>query len=127
MTDDQERNKTIVQNFYEKALNERNAGAALEYVGDYYKQHNPLVQDGDEGLRKYLAWIQDNFPKSHSKVLRTFADGEFVLLHVHRVRTSGARGDAIIDIFRLEQGKIVEHWDVVQPVPETAANTNTMF
>jgi predicted SnoaL-like aldol condensation-catalyzing enzyme len=127
MSADRESNKAIVLNFYEKALNERNADAALEYVGAYYKQHNPLMEDDREGLRKYLAWIQDDFPKSHSKVLQIFADGEFVVLHVHRVRAPGMRGDAIVDIFRVEQGKIVEHWDVIQPVPDAASNTNTMF
>jgi predicted SnoaL-like aldol condensation-catalyzing enzyme len=56
-----------------------------------------------------------------------FADGDYVLLHVHRLRTPGTRGDAIVDIFRLENGKIVEHWDIIQPLPEASANANTMF
>ena len=56
-----------------------------------------------------------------------FTDGDNVILHVHAVREPGTRGNAIIDIFRLENGKIVEHWDVVQPVPETSANSNSMF
>ena len=58
---------------------------------------------------------------------RVFADGDFVILHVHGVREPGERGVAIIDIFRLEKGKIVEHWDVVQPIPEKPANNNGMF
>jgi predicted SnoaL-like aldol condensation-catalyzing enzyme len=56
-----------------------------------------------------------------------FADGDYVILHVHAVREPGTRGNAIVDIFRLEDGKIVEHWDVVQPIPEKAANANGMF
>jgi predicted SnoaL-like aldol condensation-catalyzing enzyme len=54
-------------------------------------------------------------------------DGDFVILHVHSVREPGERGSAIIDIFKLESGKIVEHWDVIQPIPEKPANPNTMF
>jgi predicted SnoaL-like aldol condensation-catalyzing enzyme len=120
-------NKAIVQTFYQKALNERDANAARSYVGGTYRQHNPLISDGLEGLRKYQEWISTNYPKSHSEILRVFADGDYVILHVHRKRTPETHGDAIVDLFRLEDGKIVEHWDVIQPVPETSANTNTMF
>jgi predicted SnoaL-like aldol condensation-catalyzing enzyme len=127
MTTEMERKIAIVRAFYETALNQRNADAALGYVGAHYRQHNPLVEDEYAGLRKYLAWIQENFPKSHSKILRVFADGNYVLLHVHRVRTPGTSGDAIVDIFRLEDEKIVEHWDVIQPIPEKAANPNSML
>jgi predicted SnoaL-like aldol condensation-catalyzing enzyme len=127
MTADLEQKKATVLACYEAALNQRDADAALQFVGSQYRQHNPLVADEYGGLREYLTWIQENFPKSHSKILRVFVDGDYVLLHVHRVRSPGTRGDAIVDIFRLENEKIVEHWDVIQPVPETAANSNTMF
>jgi predicted SnoaL-like aldol condensation-catalyzing enzyme len=127
MSTDTERKKEIVLAFYEKALNQRNADEALQYVGPTYRQHNPLIEDEYAGLRKYLAWIQQNFPKSHSKIVRAFVDGDYVLLHVNRIRTPGTCGDAIVDIFRLEDEKIVEHWDVIQPIQETAANLNTMF
>jgi predicted SnoaL-like aldol condensation-catalyzing enzyme len=127
MPADLEQKKATVLAFYEAALNQRDADAAIQYVGSHYRQHNPLVADEYPGLRKYLAWIQENFPQSHSKILRIFADGDYVLLHVHRVRASGTRGDAIVDIFRLEDGKIVEHWDIIQPIPEASANANTMF
>ena len=56
-----------------------------------------------------------------------FADGDYVILHVHNVPTPGSRGNAIIDIFKLENGKVVEHWDVRQEIPEQSANSNTMF
>jgi predicted SnoaL-like aldol condensation-catalyzing enzyme len=68
-------------------------------------------------------------PPAHAadEIKRVFADGDYVILHVHAVREPGTRGVAVVDIFKLENGKIVEHWDVVQPIPEKAANTNGMF
>lgn len=120
-------NKAAVLAFYEQGLNQKNADAALKYVGDRYVQHNPNAADGPEGFRKFVAFLRDKFPKSHSEIKRVFTDGDYVILHVHAVREPGARGNAIIDIFRLEQGKIVEHWDAVQPIPEQSANTNGMF
>jgi len=71
--------------------------------------------------------LKDKFPNNRSEIKRIFADGDYVILHVHAVREPGARGNAIVDIFKLENGKIVEHWDVRQEIPEQAANANTMF
>ncbi|MDF8361461.1 nuclear transport factor 2 family protein [Achromobacter anxifer] len=120
-------NKAAVLAFYEKGLNQKDADAALKYVGDRYVQHNPNAADGPEGFRKFIAFLRDKFPQSHSEIKRVFTDGDYVILHVHAVRQPGERGSAIIDIFRLEQGKIVEHWDAVQPIPEQSANANGMF
>lgn len=123
----QEANRQTVLAFYEKGLNQKDADAALQYVGNRYVQHNPTAADGPEGFRKFIAFLREKFPKSHSEIKRSFVDGDYVILHVNAVREPGTRGSAIVDIFKLENGKIVEHWDVVQPVPETAANTNGMF
>ena len=123
----QEANRQAVLAFYEKGLNQKDADAALAYVGDRYVQHNPGAADGPEGFRKYIAFLRQKFPNLHSEIKRSFVDGDYVILHVHSVREPGTRGNAIIDIFKLENGKIVEHWDVVQPVPEAPANNNTMF
>ena len=126
-TAQQEANRQTVLAFYEKGLNQKDADAALQYVGNRYVQHNPTAADGPEGFRKFVAFLREKFPKSHSEIKRSFVDGDYVILHVNAVREPGTRGSAIVDIFKLENGKIVEHWDVVQPVPETAANNNTMF
>ncbi|RQR45075.1 MULTISPECIES: nuclear transport factor 2 family protein [unclassified Burkholderia] len=123
----QEANRRTVLAFYEKGLNEKDADAALAYVGERYVQHNPNAADGRDGFRKFVAFLRDKYPQSHSEIKRSFVDGDYVILHVHAVREPGTRGSAIVDIFRLEHGKIVEHWDVNQPVPEQAANGNTMF
>ncbi|WP_431020375.1 nuclear transport factor 2 family protein [Burkholderia cepacia] len=123
----QEANRRTVLAFYEKGLNEKDADGALAYVGDRYVQHNPNAADGRDGFRQFVAFLRDKYPRSHSEIKRSFVDGDYVILHVHAVREPGMRGSAIMDIFRLENGKIVEHWDVNQPVPEQAANGNTMF
>jgi predicted SnoaL-like aldol condensation-catalyzing enzyme len=120
-------NIATVRAFYEAGLNQKDFAAASRYMGDRYIQHNPNVPDGPEGFRAVVAYLREKAPQSHSEIKEAFADGDRVILHVHAVRAPGDRGSAIVDIFRLERGKIVEHWDVVQEIPAEAANTNTMF
>ena len=122
-----EQNKRTVLDFYDQALNKKDFAAAAQHFGPRYIQHNPSAPDGIEGFRGFVQFIKDKFPNSRSEFKRTFAEGDYVIVHVHAVREPGTRGSAIIDIFRLENGKIVEHWDVVQPIPEKAANNNGMF
>ena len=122
-----EENKKIVAEFYDAALNQKDFEKASKYLGSRYTQHNPVAADGPEGLKAFLAFLKDKFPNNRSEIKRIFADGDYVIVHVHAVREPGTRGNAIIDIFRLENGKVVEHWDVVQPIPEKALNNNGMF
>ena len=124
---DIEANKKIVVDFYEKALNQKDFEAAARHFGPRYIQHNPAVPDGPDGLRRLVDFLKEKFPNSKSEIKRVIAEGDLVMLHVHSVRQPGERGRAIVDIFRVENGKIVEHWDVIQDVPEKSANTNTMF
>jgi predicted SnoaL-like aldol condensation-catalyzing enzyme len=123
----EEANKKVVLDFYEKAINQKNFEAAVVHFGPRYTQHNPNAADGPEGLKAFLGFLREKFPASRSEVKRAFTDGDYVILHVHAVREPGTRGSAIVDIFKLEGGKIVEHWDVVQPIPEKALNANGMF
>jgi predicted SnoaL-like aldol condensation-catalyzing enzyme len=120
-------NKQAVLEFYQKALNLKDFAAAVPYLWPRYIQHNPGVADGPEGLRALIQFLRTKFPRAHSDIKAAFADGDYVILHVHSVREPNMRGTAIMDIFKLESGKIVEHWDVRQEVPETAANANGMF
>ena len=123
-----ERNKKAVLDFYDKGLNQKDFAAASKHFGATYIQHNPVAADGPEGFRGFVEFLRSKFPQSRSEVKRVFAEGDYVILHVHAVREPGTRGAAIVDIFRLDaDGKIVEHWDVRQDVPEKAANSNTMF
>ncbi|MBR1127232.1 nuclear transport factor 2 family protein [Bradyrhizobium iriomotense] len=123
----EEANRTAVLAFYEKGLNQKDADAAIAYIGNRYVQHNPNAADGPDGFRKFIGFLREKFPNSNSEIKRSFVDGDYVILHVHSVREPGTRGRAIVDIFKLENGKIVEHWDVVQEIPENPANGNTMF
>jgi predicted SnoaL-like aldol condensation-catalyzing enzyme len=127
MNHDYETNKKNVQEFYDFLINKKDFDAARKYMGNRYKQHNPLVADGPEGLKAFCEFLKANFPEAHSEIKQVFADGDYVILHVHSTRTPGTRGRAIIEIFRLENGKIDEHWDTIQVIPETSANPNGMF
>jgi predicted SnoaL-like aldol condensation-catalyzing enzyme len=122
-----EANKRAVIEFYDLAINKKDFAAASKYLGPRYIQHNPVAADGPEGLKAFIEFLRAKFPESRSEVKRAWVDGDYVILHVHSVREPGTRGRAIVDIFRLENGKIVEHWDVIQDIPEKAANANGMF
>ncbi len=122
-----ESNKKAALEFYDLAINKKDYEAASKYIGAEYKQHNPLVGDGKEGFKAFLAMLKKDFPQAHSVVKRVFADGDYVIIHVHSVRIPGTRGRAIFDCFRFDKGKIVEHWDTIQDIPEKSANENGMF
>ena len=124
-----EANKKTVAAFYDAVLNKKDYDLAITFVGEAgYKQHNPTAKDGIEGTRGFINFLKEKFPNNKSEIKRIFADGDFVIVHVHAVREPGTRGNAIMDIFRMDdKGKVVEHWDVVQPIPETSQNDNGMF
>lgn len=120
-------NKAAVIAFYNAAINDKDFDKSVKFLGNRYTQHNPTAADGPEGLKAFLTFLRDKFPQSHSDIVRAFAKDDYVILHVHSVRTPGTLGRAIVDIFKLEKGKVVEHWDVVQDIPDKPANNNTMF
>jgi predicted SnoaL-like aldol condensation-catalyzing enzyme len=122
-----ELNKKVVLAFYEQAINQKDFAAASKYLGPRYIQHNQRAGDGIDGLKNFITFLQEKFPQSHSTIKRVFANGDYVILHVHAIREPGTRGMAIIDIFRLDKGKVVEHWDVHEDIIENPANGNGMF
>jgi predicted SnoaL-like aldol condensation-catalyzing enzyme len=102
--------------------------AAIDaYLGPEYHQHNPNFPDGVAGVRAGAGAYFEQFPQLSVAPKRIIAEGDLVAVHSHYVDTPGERGRAVIDLFRVRDGKIVEHWDAVQDVPETSANDNTMF
>ena len=123
-----DQNKANVKAFYDLAFNQRQPEEAVKrYVGSSYRQHNPMAGDGPEPFIGFVKWITGENPDLRVEFKRFIAESDLVAVHSHMIPAKGARGTAVIDIFRLENGKIVEHWDVVQEVPEQAANQNTMF
>jgi predicted SnoaL-like aldol condensation-catalyzing enzyme len=125
---DAEKNKQVVREFYELAFNQQKPEEAVaKYVGASYRQHNPTAGDGSQAFIDLVKGFTKAFPKLRFDFKRFVAEGDLVAVHSHLVAEPGSRGTAVMDIFRVENGKIVEHWDVLQDVPEKAANDNTMF
>lgn len=121
-------NKQTVVAYLEQALNDKQPAEAAEaYLGPRYIQHNPQVADGAEAFVGFITGFTQPFPDLHLDIKRVIAEGDLVVTHSLLTVHPDDRGSAVMDIFRLADGKIVEHWDVLQPVPEEAANTNTMF
>jgi predicted SnoaL-like aldol condensation-catalyzing enzyme len=122
-----ESNKRVATEFYDAAINRKDFAAASQYLGSAYKQHNPTAADGADGLRAFIDFLKTRFPNQRGEFKRVVAEGDLVVLHVHSTRGDGTPGRAIVDIFRIENGKVVEHWDVIQDIPAQAANQNGMF
>jgi predicted SnoaL-like aldol condensation-catalyzing enzyme len=122
-----EENKKNVQKFYNFLINKKDFKSASKYIGRQYIQHNPLIADGPGGLEAFIKFLKKKYPDAKSEIKRIFAEGDYVILHVHSIRIPDTRGRAIFELFRLEKGKIVEHWDTIQEIPEMSANPNGMF
>ena len=125
--DETDFNRPIVLDFVELFYRQRQVRKAFEkHVGEPYAQHNPNILDGREAA---IAALEPKFsaPQARFAVQRVLVDGDLAAVHVQARLTPESRGGAVVDLFRLAGGKIVEHWDVLQAVPEQAVNPRGMF
>lgn len=122
-----EYNKKLVTAFVEQYLVKKDLAAIDTYVGPEYHQHNPYIPDGVAGAKAGLGAYYAQFPQLVATPKRVIAEGDLVAVHSLTVNVPGQRGQAVVDLFRVRGGRIVEHWDVVQDVPAHSANDNTMF
>ena len=128
-----QQNTAVVLAFLDTVFNKHEVEQAFKlYVAPHYRQHNPTVPDGNEAAMQALTRMtQELYPELRQVVKRTVAQGDLVAVHSRYLKNSAdrdsGRGQAAVDIYRLEHGKIVEHWDVVEDIPANSANDNTMF
>jgi predicted SnoaL-like aldol condensation-catalyzing enzyme len=121
-------NKKIVVDFFNVLLVQKRPREAFEkHAAKKYIQHNPVADDGWDGAIKFLSdWFAKN-PRAIIEIKKVIAEGDLVAIHHHMRTSPELRGSAAVDIFRVENGKVAEHWDVVQPIPEKSANPHPMF
>jgi len=125
---DIERNKQTVVDYYELAFNDKQPEQAVEkYLGPRYIQHNPQALDGAEAFIGFVRAFARQFPELSIEIKRVVGEGDIVVTHGLIKTSADDPGTVAADFFRLENGKIVEHWDVLQPFPETSVNDHPMF
>lgn len=121
-------NVQIVTKFWNEFFNEHNIEAADKYLAAPYIQHNPYVADGVEAFKEFfISAFHSNLKDFSAEIKHSSSSGNLVFLHNHQKNGVSDVGNAALDIFRVKNGKLVEHWDVIQPIPERSVNNNTMF
>jgi predicted SnoaL-like aldol condensation-catalyzing enzyme len=121
------RNLAIASEMYARVLTPLDSTDVDRYFPPDYVQHGSLAEDGREALKRFLDNGRRQYPRFSSTIKRAFVDGDHVIFHVHVVLEPGAPGMAVVDIFRMADGLIQEHWEVIQPVPETLPHGNGTF
>jgi len=114
--------------FLDMVFNQKKVKEGFDtYVGDKYIQHNPIAADGKEAAVEVLGKFMQMVPTWSYTFKHAYVDGDIAIIHSLVKAKPEDRGNAVFDIFRFEKGKVVEHWDVIQAIPEKSANNNTMF
>jgi predicted SnoaL-like aldol condensation-catalyzing enzyme len=127
MDQDLEKNKQNAIEFYKMAFLGKPQKAIDLFVGDEYIQHNPLVGNGKKPFIDYFNKMANEYPNKHIEFVRTIAQDNLVALHTHQIWPDGDEY-VTMDFFKFDRkGKIIEHWDAMQQIPEFTANGNTMY
>jgi predicted SnoaL-like aldol condensation-catalyzing enzyme len=126
-TAEEQANLDLVLGMFAEVLNPMDSSAVDRFIAEDYIQHNQSVEPGREPLKAFLDLIRTQTPEAVHDVKRAFVDGDHVTVHYHVRRWPGDLGWAVIDIFRIEDGRVKEHWDVMQDVVEGGPNPNSPF
>jgi predicted SnoaL-like aldol condensation-catalyzing enzyme len=126
-TEEETANLQLVLDMFAEVLNPMDSGAVDRFIAEDYIQHNQSVEPGREPLKAFLDTIRESTPEAVHDVKRAFVDGDHVTVHYHVRRWPDDLGWAVIDIFRIEAGKVKEHWDVMQDVVDGGPNPNSPF
>lgn len=123
----EERNEALVRGLYRDVIFALDADRVDDYIAADYIQHSSLAEPGREALKTWLRATRAASPEAHQTLHRLLVDGDHVVAHLHVVRWPGDRGLAVMDMYRIAEGRIAEHWEVIQEVPEHPVNSNSMF
>lgn len=126
-TPQEEANVRLILDLFDKVLIPMDKTLVDDFIAEDYLQHSSLAEPGREPLKAWLDHVRQASPHATQKIHRVFAEDDHVVTHQHVIRWPGDPGFAVVDIFRIRDGKIVEHWDVLQEIPERPVNPNSMF
>lgn len=126
-TEEEKANLRLVERVYEEVLGPIDSGAVDALFNPGYIQHNPNAETGSQGLKDLLDNAKLKYPDAEHRVKRMLVEGNLVAAHVHVIFQPGEAGFKVVDIFRIENGRIAEHWDVIQPLAAESRNNNGEF
>lgn len=126
-TEEEQARLDLTMAMYRDVLIAMNPDAVDKYISPDYIQHSSLAEPGRDALKAWLAKTRVESPDAEHSIKRVFVDGDHVIVHLHVKRWPDDIGLAVVDIFRLEDGMVAEHWDVIQDVPQNPVNPNSMF
>ena len=126
-SEEERRNHALVMGLFAEVLNPLDSAAVDRFIAPDYIQHSGLAEPGRDGLKAFLDWAKGENPHAVHDIKRSFVEDDHVVVHYHVRRWPGDAGLAVIDIFRIENGLVAEHWDVLQDVPTDGPNPNPVF
>lgn len=127
MTSRTDANKALITEFLRRIFTDKDPQAAAELITDRYIQHDPEMPTGKAGFLSKLPGLYVEFPELYTEVKHLWAEDDYVIVHSYYRFTPEDRGAAVVDIFRIQDGRVDEHWGIARDIPEQPANANGMF